>query len=54
MTFQDTSNRYPMGPQEQPPDFAWIDQFAQELLLTVQAFQRLQAVFQSRFIDRAG
>jgi hypothetical protein len=45
MTFSDTSNKYPMGPQPGQSDpslsLVWLDQLTQEVLLTVQAFQRL-------------
>jgi hypothetical protein len=54
MTFQDTSNRYPMGPQAEGewPSLLWVDQLSQEMLLTAQAFQQLRAAFTGRFITR--
>ena len=41
---------YPQQPQQQPhPDEAWVDQFTQHLLLTVQALQKLHEAFDQKF-----
>jgi hypothetical protein len=52
MTSSDTSTRYPMGPtgEREEPNLLWVDQLSQEVLLTVQAFQRLQAAWQGKVI----
>lgn len=42
----------PRDPQQflpQHPDEAWVDQFAQHLLLTAQALQRLHEAFDRKF-----
>jgi hypothetical protein len=52
MSMMDDPTRRP--PQQQQggadPSFLWIDQFSEELLLTVQAFQRLHAALQARML----
>jgi hypothetical protein len=45
MTFQDSSEKFPSQQQPQP----WLDQLAQEMLLTAQAFHRLRAAFEGKF-----
>ncbi len=47
MSMVDTSFRQ----GNQPPDLLWIDQLTQELLLTVQAFQRLRVALGNKFLQ---
>jgi hypothetical protein len=47
----------PLRPQQpmvqgDPGPLQWVDQFAEEMLLTVQAFQRLHAALQSRMLGK--
>jgi hypothetical protein len=53
MTFSD-QNTQPARPEQRVPttELAWVDQLGQEMLLTAQAFQELQAAFTGRFITR--
>jgi len=46
MTFQDSSEKFPAPGQTEP---LWIDQFVEELRLTVQAFQYLLSVLNTKF-----
>jgi hypothetical protein len=39
-------------PVSQTEGFLWIDQLSEEMLLTVQAFQRLHAALQNRMIGK--
>jgi hypothetical protein len=41
-------------PTAEPVALQWVDQLAQEMLLTAQAFQQLQAAFTGRYITRTG
>ena len=48
MTFSDMSEQR-VQQQQQPDDEAWVDQFIQNLLLTVQACNRLHQAFDAKF-----
>jgi hypothetical protein len=52
MTFQDSAEqfRFPRGDQPLVTPFnLWIDQLAQEILLTAQAFNQLQIALTAKF-----
>jgi hypothetical protein len=50
MTFTEPFNPTPQRTQTEEPSVLWMDQLTQELLLTVQAFQRLQTALQEKMI----
>jgi hypothetical protein len=49
MTFQDTSERLFLRADQPLGHPLWLDQLAQELLLTAQAFQQLQIALTAKF-----
>ena len=51
MTMVDNSFQFPQqAANDQQPEFLWIDQLAQEMLLTAQAFNLLHQAWAGRFM----